>query len=310
MHALIIGCGYLGERVANRWLSTGVQVSALTRSEETARRFESRGIQPIVGDVLDPVSLRQLPTPNVLLYAVGHDRRAIASKREVYVDGLKNTLALLDPPTSLARARHQRQQCQVIYISSSSVYGQSQGEWVDEQSPCEPTSEGGQICLDAERLLAGREQTTRLRLSGIYGPGRLLARSEQLRQGLLLDGNPDAWLNLIHIDDAVDAVLEVAQTSSPAPLYVVSDDEPITRRAYYNQLAAAVSAPPPRFAADASETTEDASVRESSLPTSMNKRCCNNELRKLLGRPLRFPSMVSGIPHAVAGDVPPVKESP
>ena len=76
MRALIIGCGYLGQRVADLWRSAGVDVSALTRSPEHAAELQRRGIEPTVGDVLRPESLRLLPAVDCVLYAVGFDQRA------------------------------------------------------------------------------------------------------------------------------------------------------------------------------------------------------------------------------------------
>ena len=83
MTNLIFGCGYLGQRVANRWLEQGQAVSALTRQRDDALR--QRGIEPIRGDVLDPASLRALPEASTVLYAIGMDRSAGRSFRDVYV---------------------------------------------------------------------------------------------------------------------------------------------------------------------------------------------------------------------------------
>ncbi|MEZ6058180.1 MAG: SDR family oxidoreductase [Planctomycetaceae bacterium] len=293
--ALVIGCGYLGSRVAQAWVQQGVQVSALTRSSETAERFRASGLAPILGDVLQPETLAALPAVDVVLYAVGYDRNSSAGKREVYVDGLRHVLASID-------GRSSERPCRLIYVSSSSVYGQSQGEWVDEQSPTEPTTEGGEICLAAERLLEHRPETIRLRLSGIYGPGRLLARIEQLQQGLTLEGNPEAWLNLIHVDDAARAVLATARHGSPQPLYLVSDDQPITRRDYYSQLAALVQAPVPQFAATKTGSPSEASSVHVPSRSSKNKRCRNRLLHSLLNDTLLYPTIATGLPNAIAPD--------
>ena len=139
---LIIGCGYLGRRVARRWKKQGHQVFALTRSGDHAADFRDAGIEPFIGDVTDSASLASLPEVDTLLYAVGLDRTSGQSQREVYVGGLENVLARMAD----------RVRC-FLYISSTSVYGQNAGEWVDESSECRPTSENGSVCLDAESLL-------------------------------------------------------------------------------------------------------------------------------------------------------------
>src|SRR5579872_5488644 len=168
---LIIGCGYLGLRVARHWISQGDDVFALTRRPQRALELEKSGLVPITGDVTDKASLAGLPEVDTLLYAVGLDRSSGHSQRDVYVRGLENVLIRVE-----GRARR------LIYLSSTSVYGQCGGEWVDESSACEPTSPNGQVCLDAERLLQRiLPESHILRLAGLYGPGRLLARIEALR---------------------------------------------------------------------------------------------------------------------------------
>src|SRR5688572_816560 len=90
---LIVGCGYLGRRVASRWLASGRRVAALTRRNASA--LAALGIEPVVGDVLEPATLRDLPTAATVLYAVGMDRTVGKSMREVYVEGLRHVLDTL-----------------------------------------------------------------------------------------------------------------------------------------------------------------------------------------------------------------------
>lgn len=277
MRRLIIGCGYLGLRVARAWREAGDDVWALTRSADHAAQFEQQGITPLLGDVLDRDSLRQLPETETVLHAVGYDRSAAAGKREVYVTGLANVLQAL--PAGCRR---------LIYVSSTSVYGQSQGEWVDETSPCEPTSEGGRICRDAEQVardnFRGAGGVSVLRLSGIYGPGRLAARIEALRQQRPIAGHPDGWINLIHVDDARQVVQTCATISEPVDTLLVSDDEPMRRRDYYSRLTAALGVPEAIF------TGEDG---------DLGKRCSNRRLREHLGVELAYPTFAAGLPTAI-----------
>ena len=286
MQTLIVGCGYLGLRVAGAWIADGHSVSAMTRSRERAAAFEQWSIQPTVGDVTDPQALSQLPSADVLLYAVGFDRTAAHSKRSVYVDGLRNVLQSVR-----GRVGH------FIYVSSTSVYGQRNGEWVDERSPCQPVSENGQICLDAEQLVRDAftdDETTAsiLRFAGIYGPNRLLRRVEALASADPIGGNPDAWLNLIHVDDGVATVHAVADRSSADSTWLVSDGNPIRRRDFFTRLARLSNAPPPVFDPNA------AGARSSA--TGLNKRCRNDRVRHELGVTLRFSSSESGLRQAIA----------
>lgn len=274
MRKLLIGCGYLGERVAREWLRQGDEVWALTRSVSNAERFANLGLKPVIGDVLAPNSLRTLPTAESVLYAVGFDRTSGVNKRAVYVEGLNNVL-------SEVRATCGR----FLYVSSTSVYGQDAGEFVDESSPTTPSEENGRICCDAEAVARQlRPDAIILRLAGIYGPGRLLARVEQLRRGERLSGNPEAWLNLIHVEDAVRAVLAAESHGVLGETYLVCDDRPLRRREYYSSLAATVAAPSPQF-----------EVLDANATQRLNKRCVNRRLRDALRVELQFPTVIDGL---------------
>ncbi len=284
MRKLVIGCGYLGERVAVAWRDAGHDVTVLTRSAAHADRFRTARFEAVIGDVTDSNSLSQLPAADTVLYAVGFDRAAGPSMREVYVEGLRNALRAL--AGSVGR---------FIYISSSSVYGQSQGETIDESSLCEPSQPGGVICLEADSLVAefGRRESdchsVVVRAAGLYGPGRLLRRIESLKNREPIDGNPEGYLNLIHVDDLASAVLAIDRAEKPAPLYLACDDQPVTRRAYYTQLAECLDVPSPLFRND---TTIDKSDNQ-------GKRCSNRLLREELGLALQFPTITEGLPHAI-----------
>lgn len=272
---LIIGCGDLGRRVARAWRERGEAVAALTRSHDNAAMLEAEGIEPVVGDVTRPESLADLPAAGTVLYAVGFDRNAGPSMRDVYVDGLRNVLTALSDTFD-----------RFVYISSTSVYGQHAGEIVDEDSPTEPTRENGQICLEAEQLVRQLPNANILRLAGIYGPGRMLRRMESIRNREPVGGNPEAWLNLIHVEDAVQAVLACEDRGEPGRTYLVADDRPVTRREYYTALANALDADAPEFQGDAATT-------------GLNKRCNNRRLGEDLSVTLRFPTIDEGLPNAV-----------
>jgi nucleoside-diphosphate-sugar epimerase len=279
---LIIGCGYLGERVAAEWLRDGQTVAALTRSESRAVELRARGVEPVIGDVTDAASLEALPAAETVLYAVGFDRIAGHSRRAVSVDGLRNVLDALG--TSAARW---------IHISSTSVYGQSAGELVDERSPTEPSQENGQVCLEAEQLVRSRVPgAIILRLAGIYGPGRLLRRVSELKAGAAIAGNPEAWLNLIHVDDAVAAVIAAEERGRDGATYLVCDECPIRRREYYELLARLAAAPAPAFAAEV-DALNDAQP-------DLNKRCSSRRIREEFGLNLRYATIAAGLPQALS----------
>ena len=266
---LIVGCGYLGRRVAARWTATGRRVVALTRRNADA--LAALGLEPVVGDVNDPSSLRQIPAADTVLYAVGMDRSQGKTMREVYVNGLGH---VLDTIPSAAR---------FVYISSTGVYGQTGGEWVDETSETLPLEESGNVVLEAERLLREkRPDAIVLRFAGIYGPDRLL-RKQAILNGEALVGDAGKWLNLIHVEDGADAVLAAEACGGAGQTYLVCDDEPVTRRDFYTHLAERLGAPPAKFEPPAVPAVEP------------NRRVTNRRAKTELGWRPRFPNYRAGL---------------
>jgi nucleoside-diphosphate-sugar epimerase len=156
--------------------------------------------------------------------------------REVYVHGLANVLAALSQPAP-----------RFLYVSSTSVYGQSDGEQVDESAATEPKEDSGKIVLEAERLLRSRlPSAIILRFAGIYGPGRLM-RGQAIKAGEPIVGDAEKWLNLIHVEDGAAVVAAADDRAAPGSTYNVSDDAPVRRCAFYATLADLLAAPPPRF---------------------------------------------------------------
>ena len=275
--SLIIGCGYLGKRVAARWLAQSRRVFATTR-QPTALPFD---VEPIVCDVLRPASLHALPAVDTVLYAIGFDRASGASMRSVYVDGLANVLAQLPTPKRF------------IYVSSSSVYGQSDGGWVDESSPTEPTEESGRIVLEAEMLLRAKfSDAIILRFAGIYGPGRLL-RQQTIERGEPIVGDADKWLNLIHVDDGARVILAAEERAQPSRTINVCDDHPVRRRWFYTTLARVLRAPEPHFVAPPPEQPTPPHEKG-------NRRVNNSRMKGELHVELRYPNFDQGISASVS----------
>lgn len=277
---LIIGCGYLGQRVARTWMSEGRRVAALTRSPARAAEWSQQGLLGIVGDICQPATLTQLPAARTVLYCVGYDAGAGVPADQVAHAGLQHVLQQLTRSGGPSPERW-------LYVSSTSVYGQADGSWVDENSPCESQQPSGQRVLAAERLLrAACPQAIILRFAGIYGPDRLLAKVTTLRESQPLPGSPEAWLNLIHVDDGVTAVLAAAERGESGRTYLVADDEPVRRGEYYAELAKLCAAPPPSF---------DTAVAARHGSSGLNKRCQNTRLRQELGVTLKYPNYRVGL---------------
>jgi nucleoside-diphosphate-sugar epimerase len=276
MAKLIIGCGYLGQRVASLWLGHGHRVVATTRQQGS---FQGSAIRPLLCDVLLPKTLHSLPEADTVLYAVGLDRSSGASMRSVYVDGLANVLERLPAPKKL------------IYISSSSVYGQNGGEWVDEYSPTQPEEESGKIVLAAETLLRAKmPDAVILRFAGIYGPGRLL-RQRTIQAGEAIVGDSNRWLNLIHVEDGARVILAAEQYARPGRIYNVCDDHPVQRYVFYAALAKQLGAPKPHF-------TAPPPGRPTPPHEKGNRRLRNQRMREELHIALRYPHHELGISAA------------
>jgi len=240
---IVVGCGYLGIRVARLWRDAGARVHAVTRSSDRARALEAEGLHPIIGDVTAPDGLAHLPAVDTLLWAVGFDRTAGGSYRDVHVGGLGRVLdGLPESP-------------RVVLSSSTGVWGTDDGSVVDEATPAHPTREAGRVLLEAEALLHARtgDRGTALRFAGLYGPDRL-PRLDDLKAGRPIAADPGSWLNLVHVDDAARIVVAVAAAPHPRPLYVVSDGHPVRRRDWYAHLAARTGSPPPTFDTSAERT--------------------------------------------------------
>jgi nucleoside-diphosphate-sugar epimerase len=287
MARLVVGCGYLGSRVARCWRETGEKVFVVTRSAARAATLAAEGYRPLVADVTEPSTLGNLPVAEAVLYAVGHDRRTPHSIEQVYIDGLRNVLAALP-------VLHGR----FIYISSTGVYGDSDGARVDETTPCRPTRPGGQACLDAERALLSQPLADRsviLRLAGVYGPGRI-PRFAALKAGEPIAAPRDGYLNLIHVDDAVEAVLAACSRPMNLPrTYLVADGNPVRRHEYYAELSRLAGGPAPRFV----EPPVDAPAAQRA---SAAKRIDNTRMLTELAISLRYPSYREGLAAVVCAN--------
>jgi nucleoside-diphosphate-sugar epimerase len=281
MRTLIFGCGYLGERVATRCLYAGDDVTVVTRSTENAEQFVQRGLRAIVADVTRPETLKNLPAPDSVLYAVGFDRSSSRSIIEVYAGGVQNVLDALSRDTR-----------RFIYISTTGVYGSAGGGCVDENTPTDPQRDGGKASLAAEQALAvhphGRRSVI-LRLAGLYGPGRV-PFIEDLRAGRPIAAPQSGYLNLIHVDDA--AAVVVAAANLP-PLdgprtYCVSDGHPVQRRAFYEEVARRIGASPPQF-------TEPDPNSPRAARAAANRRVRNDRMLQELDVKLEYPDYRAGL---------------
>ena len=177
------------------------------------------------------------------------------------------------------------------------MYGDCQGEWVNESRPLNPQTTRGQRRVHAERLAYGfGEQysipVVALRVPGIYGPGKLpLARLQSGTPVLAPEFSP--WSNRIHVHDLVTACLAAARKVDPAPVYNVSDGHPTTMADFFFQVADAHGLPrPPTLTRDAAERQLSGEML-SYLAES--KRIDNTLMKENLGVVPDYPNLASGL---------------
>lgn len=234
-HILIIGLGYVGSALARKLVGEGFDVTSLNRTAP-----EPTGFPVLGGDVSDESSIRSVrremtTPPDAIVHCASSGRGGAEAYRAVFLDGIRNL-------------RSHFPEAPVFFTSSTSVYGQTDGSVVTEESPTEPDRETSRILIEAEEL-AREGKGTALRLAGIYGP----ARSIYLRR--ILDGTAEIesgevsrFLNQVHRDDVVGALLHLLRSdpeTAAGRVFNVVDDTPLTQRACYEGLAGYFALPVP-----------------------------------------------------------------
>ncbi len=225
---LIIGCGDLGTVIAAQLVHAGVKVLGVRRGSQVIE-----DVTMVQADVTQPESLAVLNSiqPQIVVYCVAAGGQSDAEYKAAYVDGLRHVLATQVNNTQL---KH------VFFVSSTRVYGQNTNDLIDEAVPAEPADFGGERLLEAEALLQTMTcGATVLRLSGIYGPGRL--RMIHLAQSPDSWPKMNTWTNRIHRDDAAAfIVFLIAQAMAGGVLadcYIVTDSQPVTQYEVLNWIA-------------------------------------------------------------------------
>jgi nucleoside-diphosphate-sugar epimerase len=186
-----------------------------------------------------PETLRGLPDHlDLVFFTAAPDRHDDEAYRDLYVEGLRNLIHALTEQAQRPR--------RLLFTSSTAVYAQRDGEWVDEGSPTEPRTFAGRRLLEAERLLqASPFPSIVARLAGIYGPGRgRLVQSVRDGTAAYAEGTP-VYTNRIHRDDSAGVLRHLATIAEPLPLYVAADHEPADNGTVLRWLAEQFHAAPP-----------------------------------------------------------------
>lgn len=286
MHkVLIVGCGDLGGAVAAQLVGLGFETIGVRRNANAIQ-----GVAIIQADVTEPASLDALKQvqPDILVYCVAANGQTDEQYKAQYVDGLRNVLATQSENPKL---KH------VFFVSSTRVYGQKTEDILDESITAIPADFGGERLLEAENLLNALPfNSAVLRLSGIYGPGRLrminLAKSPEnwpVQNG---------WTNRIHRDDAaafmVFLIQQVFAGNTIQACYIVTDSRPATQFEVLSWIA-------DKLHINASRSTQ--------VPVEGGKRLSNQAMRAT-GFKLQYPDYEAGYSALIKDAVSSTSSSP
>ena len=278
MNILIAGCGYVGSALAVRLVAEGHAVWGLRRNPVPL----PEGVHPVAADLSDPQTLGALPGDlDYVFYTAAAGGYDESRYRAAYVDGPRNLLAAL--------ASQQQPVKRIFFTSSTGVYAQQDGEWVDETSPTEPTHFSGTMILEGEQVFCeGPFPSTAVRLGGIYGPGRMQTL-DRVRDRVVTCPAEPTYVNLIHREDCAGILHHLLHVENPEALYLGVDCEPAERGGLYRWIADLIGVPEP--------PTDDAEPE--GRRARGNKRCSNARLLAT-GYAFAFPTYREGFQAAFA----------
>ncbi len=218
---LLCGHGYLGQAISRDFQAAGWNVLALSLSG---------GEGSLACDVSSEAAVQSLDlAPDFIVHCASSGRGGEESYRAVYLDGCRHLLARF-PGVPL------------LFTSSTSVYAQTDGSVVTEESPARPDRETGKILLETEELVLAAGGTV-ARLAGIYGPGRSVILKKFLAGETVIEGDGQRYLNQIHRDDAAAAILHLSKAATG--IYNVADSTALTQLECHEQLSRLFQRPMP-----------------------------------------------------------------
>jgi nucleoside-diphosphate-sugar epimerase len=273
---LIAGCGYLGQAVADLLVADGWEVEGWTQSAESAAKISGKSYSVRAVDISQEKQvLVQTGDFDAVIHCASTRGGNVDLYRRVYFDGARNLL-------------HRFGASRILLTSSTSVYGQKDGDWVFEESLAEPKHETGKILRKAEVFVRASGANV-VRLGGIYGPGRSALLKNVLDGDAIIDPSHDRFLNQIHRDDAATAIQLLLKQPRPAgEIYNVVDNEPILLSECYRWLATKLDR---RVRVAGRSLARSASKRKRG---DSNKRVSNAKLRAIGWTP-RYPNFTEGM---------------
>src|SRR5450432_3341815 len=266
---LIAGCGYVGSAVADLFHQTGWEVEGWTASRESSGPYKIR-----VVDLADVDAVKRAASDfDVVIQCASSRGGDVDDYQRIYLEGARSLTSAF-PQTLL------------VFTSSTSVYAQSDGEWVTEESAAEPQRETGRILREVEELVLARGGIA-ARLAGIYGPKRSALLQKFLDSEVIIERGRDRFINQVHRDDIATALQLLVQTKSRG-VFNISDNHPILLRECYEWLAAHLKRPLPPPA--------DSPIKRKRGNT--NKRVSSEKLQALGWAP-RYPTFQAAMTASV-----------
>lgn len=229
----IAGCGFVGLAAARLFAERGWKVTGCTHSAESAASLAGENFPVVACDLAEADSVaahRSLGPFDVVVHCASSGRGGAEQYRRVYLGGAQNLAAVFAPAT-------------LLFTSSTSVYAQTDGAWVTEESVAEPDRETGQVLRATEAFVLGNNGLV-TRLAGIYGPGRSVLLRKFFDGTALIEGDGMKWINQAHRDDIAGAIVHLV-TQQARGVFNVSDDQPLNQRELYGWLAGRFSRPLP-----------------------------------------------------------------
>lgn len=264
---LVIGCGYVGAALAYSLVRSGHDVTGTTTTHKRMASLEDRGVRAALLELPHVDRLCELAVDRDVVFLTLAPKHKGIDYRAVYVEAAK----CLNQALRDTAVRH------VLYTSSTRVYGQSEGRWVDEDSPTEATDANRQALIEAERVLLEGTQSpystervvTVLRLGGLVGGARAaglkrLCRRDPTVRIRAMSGSTredgEHYLNLVHRDHVTSALVRLMAKPYQGVLNL-TDDGPVLRRIYYDEILSRLDQPPIRWLAPATSKNLGRRVR-------------------------------------------------
>ncbi len=282
---VIVGCGYIGKLVAEKFLEQNIPVTGLVRSQASAQQLQNSGINSLVTDLSSPLETA-FDFSNSQLFYFAPPPSAGTSDTHT-----RHLLEAMVPKNNYPE--------RIVYISTTGVYGDCEGRWIDENEPVKPDADRAKRRLDAEQQLIafGKKHDVEiiiLRVAGIYGPGKLPIK--RLKQNLPVIRQEEApFTNRIHAYDLVNIAIQAMRKGKAGEIYNVSDGHPSTMTEYFNSVADKSGLPRPPQISLADGAQQLSAGMMSYMKES--RRLKNDKLLKDLNLTLQFPDLQSGIEH-------------